>query len=192
MAGFQGINENLDITTLGRGGSDTTAVAIASALKADACYIYSDVDGIYTADPKVILDAKKLDNISYEEMLELSNEGAKVLHNRCVEIGEKYNIPIIAKSTFIENNGTIIQEKTEKIEETKIKSIVKKDDISRLTIVGYGIINDNRILKKIIEIIDREHLKMLSLELNASKISIIFSNKISDEILEKFHKELII
>src|SRR5574344_120042 len=108
ITGFQGINKNLDITTLGRGGSDTTAVAIAAALKAKHCYIFSDVDGIYTADPREVKTASKLKNISYQEMSCASEEGAKVLHGRCVELAKKYEMPIIAASTFNENDGTKI------------------------------------------------------------------------------------
>ena len=126
IAGFQGINENLDITTLGRGGSDTTAVAVAAALNAKHCYIYSDVDGVYTTDPNKYSDAKKLESLSYVEMLDIANEGARVLHNRCIEIGEKYNIPIITKSTFNNEPGSIIDDK---IEAKTVKSIVKNDDI---------------------------------------------------------------
>ena len=126
ITGFQGINELNDITTLGRGGSDTSAVAIAAAIKAKNCYIFSDVDGVYTTDPNKISSAKKLEKLSYEEMLEISGEGAKVLHNRCVEIGEKFNIPITTKSTFNNKKGTIIQDV---IEDAKVKSIVKNDDI---------------------------------------------------------------
>ena len=114
----------MDITTLGRGGSDTTAVAIASALNAKNCYIFSDVDGVYTADPNKVKKAKKLPSVSYEEMKEIANEGAKVLHNRSIEIGEKFKIPIITKSTFNNKPGTVI---TDDIEENTIKSIVKKE-----------------------------------------------------------------
>ena len=126
VAGFQGVNDKGDITTLGRGGSDSTAVALAASLKAEHCYIFSDVDGVYTTDPNKVTIAKKLETLSYKEMLEIANEGAKVLHNRCVEIGQKYNIPIVARSTFNKEKGTIIQEK---IEDTKVKSIVKNDDV---------------------------------------------------------------
>ena len=126
VAGFQGINENLDITTFGRGGSDTTAVALAAALNAKHCYIFSDVDGVYTTDPNKVTIAKKLETLSYVEMLDIANEGAKVLHNRCIEVGQKFNIPIVTKSTFNNMEGTIIQEK---IEDTKVKSIVKNDNI---------------------------------------------------------------
>ena len=108
IAGFQGINSNSDITTLGRGGSDTTAISVAAALNAHECYIYSDVEGVFTSDPKKVANARKLKEISYDEMLDISNEGAKVLHNRCVEIGKKFNIPIIAKSTFKEDEGTAL------------------------------------------------------------------------------------
>lgn len=130
VAGFQGINEKDDITTLGRGGSDTTAVAIAASLKCPICYIYSDVDGIYSSDPKKIKKCKKIQNLSYDEMLELSNEGAKVLHNRCIEIAKKYNIQIEAKSTFNEEQGTQIKDK---IESQNIKSIVKNDNLIKLS-----------------------------------------------------------
>ena len=188
IAGFQGINKNLDITTLGRGGSDTTAVAIAAAIKAKECYIFSDVDGVYSADPKVLLDAKKLEQISYDEMLEISNEGAKVLHNRCVELGKKYNIPIITKSTFNSNVGTVINDK---MEDTSVKSIVKNDEISRITVVGQGIINDNSIIKNIIDVVEENNLKMLNLEITTSKIAIVLNQKISDLILQKFHNRLI-
>lgn len=103
VAGFQGINDDGDITTLGRGGSDTTAVALAAVLKADRCDIYTDVDGVYTEDPRTNKNAIKFSTISYDEMLRLANSGAKVLHNRCVEIGKKYKVPITVKSTFEED-----------------------------------------------------------------------------------------
>lgn len=110
VAGFQGINEQNDITTLGRGGSDTSAVALAVALKADLCEIYTDVDGVYTADPRVVPDASKLNSISYDEMLELANLGAGVLHPRSVELAKIYNIPIRVRSSFNNNGGTLVQE----------------------------------------------------------------------------------
>ena len=107
IAGFQGYNENLDITTFGRGGSDTTAVAIAAALEAKNCYIFSDVDGVYTVDPNKIEEAKKIPALSYNEMIEISSEGAKVLHGRCVEISEKYKIPLIIIGTIEELSKAI-------------------------------------------------------------------------------------
>ncbi len=126
VAGFQGVNENADITTLGRGGSDTTAVALQVALKADKCYIFSDVDGIYSADPNMITVAKRLDEISFNEMQEVADAGAKVLHNRCIQIGKKFNCDIIAKSTFSEEGGTKI---CQQIETAEVKSIVKNEKL---------------------------------------------------------------
>lgn len=136
IAGFQGMDEELNITTFGRGGSDTTAVAIASGLKAERCEIYTDVDGIYSADPRVVKDVTKIEKISYDEMLELASLGAKVLHNRCVEIGKKYNIPICVKSTFEEESrGTLVTQK-EAMEDLCISGVAKEDDIVRVTLVG--------------------------------------------------------
>lgn len=260
VAGFQGVNEKGDITTLGRGGSDTTAVALASALNAKHCYIFSDVDGIYTTDPNKVTTAKKLESLSYEEMLEIANEGAKVLHNRCIEIGQKYHVPIIAKSTFNNKRGTVVQDK---IEDTRVKSIVKNDDIiyanikcenysltlfqeifntllnnqiganhfqnnskeytdinfifkctslskfqnllendfktfkimyenvSRIAIVGHGIMNDDEVLKQVMKIIELNKLEIYNLEINESKIAIVFTEKLSNNILEQLHKSLI-
>lgn len=187
VAGFQGVDINKDITTLGRGGSDTTAVALAAALRAKQCYIYSDVDGIYTADPNKVMNAEKLKNISYEEMQELSTEGAKVLHDRCVEIGEKYNVPIITESTFNDNPGTLI---THKMESTGVKSVIKKD-VSRISIIGYGISSKDEILEKILDISNKYSLEILNIEISRTKISIVFKQLVSDEILEKIHNKLI-
>lgn len=261
VAGFQGINENVDITTLGRGGSDTTAVAIAAKINADHCYIFSDVDGVYTSDPNQVTIAKKIDSISYTEMLEIADEGAKVLHNRCVEVGERYNIPIIAKSTFKDGAGTTIN--NEKVEDVIVKNIVKNDkiiyvhgssknyssnlfnniykafidneigvknlvnssntnldisftipkdkfnkfanlletdlnylecsytNISRISVIGNGIMSNNSVLKKVMKIIEEENFDVLSMEINESKIAIMFKEIISNDLLEKLHKSLI-
>lgn len=186
IAGFQGYNEELDITTLGRGGSDTSAIAIASALKAKECYIFSDVDGVYTADPNKVDSAKKLTALSYDEMMEISSEGAKVLHNRCAEIGDKFKIPIITKSTFNNKAGTII---TDIIEENTIKSVVKKD-ISRISIVGNGIIRDFDKIQQILNVIKKEKLEMLEFNVSESKISIDLKTTLDDNILEKIHNNL--
>ena len=177
----------MDITTLGRGGSDTTATAIAIALKAKKCYIFSDVDGIYTADPNKIKQAKKLHEVSYNEMKEISNEGAKVLHNRSVEIAEKFKIELTAESTFNNNPGTII---SDKIEETTVKSIIKKD-ISRISIIGNGIIRNINCIKEILDIIENNKLDILELIVSEYKISITFKDIIKDEILNEIHKKLI-
>ena len=260
IAGFQGINEKMDITTLGRGGSDTTAVALAAKLKASKCYIFSDVDGVYTTDPRQTKVAKKIDTLSYTEMLDIADEGAKVLHNRCVEVGEKFGVPIIAKSTFNNNEGTIINDK---IEGGYVKNIVKNDniqyvhitsneyslekfntiynsfieeelgvknlvnssedtldisftipkvkfnklanllenefpdlesrylDITRISIIGSGIMSNNEVLNKTMEIIKDYKLDIISMEINEAKIAICFKEIISDEILEELHKCLI-
>lgn len=260
IAGFQGINNNKDITTLGRGGSDTTAVAIAAAIKADHCYIFSDVDGVYSTDPNKITDAKKIEELSYDEMLDLSNEGAKVLHNRCVEIAQKYNVLIETGSTFNNNIGTQINNK---IEESSVKSIVKNDNlflitlkyenynadmlndlfitllnndiiptnlinnsinsfnisftikasnlskfqsllenelskysfsfinISRISLVGYGIVNNKEIIKKTLEILNLNSIEIFSIQLEECKLSIMTKEKISNKLLEQLHHELI-
>lgn len=260
VAGFQGINENEDITTLGRGGSDTTAVAIAAKLNANHCYIFSDVDGVYTSDPNQVKIARKIDSISYSEMLDIADEGAKVLHNRCVEVGEKFNIPIITKSTFKEGNGTIINDK---IEGAKVKNIVKNDklisvhgtaenysleifnkiykclidneinvknlvnnsedkldisfiipqvkftkfadlaekdlaqlnctykNISRISIIGNGIMSNNLVLNEVVDILSKTNEDVLSMEMNESRISIMFKDVVSNEILETLHQKLI-
>lgn len=184
VTGFQGIDENLDVTTLGRGGSDTTAVALAAALHAKNCYIFSDVDGVYTADPKKIENTKKIENISYEEMMQLSSEGAKVLHNRCVEIGEKFKIPIITKSTFNDKPGTVI---SETIEENTVKSIIKKE-VSRVSIIGNGIIRNFDLIEKIISFIKENNLELLNFEISEAKVSILFKNMIDDEKINKLHE----
>ena len=258
IAGFQGINEKGDITTFGRGGSDTTAVAVAAALKADKCYIFSDVDGVYSTDPNKIQDAKKISELSYEEMQDISNEGAKVLHNRCVEIGKRFNIPIITKSTFnnrpgsdgggggggggivkndniilvtakqemytprminriyrklLDNNifiNNIINKSTSNLEiqftiksaefnkfENVITSQYPKLDcsyknISKISIIGYGIMNEATIITKTMQILDTNALEVLNIQTNESKIRIIFKDKLGDNILEQLHNELIV
>ena len=187
VTGFQGINDNNDITTLGRGGSDTTAVALAASLKAKQCYIYSDVDGIYSADPNKVEGTRKLTDISYEEMHALSSEGAKVLHDRCVEIGEKYTVPIVTGSTFNNNPGTVI---SNKLEATGIKSIVKKD-VSRISVIGFGISSRDEIINKILDIANKNSLEIFNIDISRTKISIVFKEMVKDEILQELHKELI-
>ena len=257
VTGFQGIDENSDITTFGRGGSDTTAVALQASLNADKCYIFSDVDGIYSADPKIIKKSKRLDEISFEEMQEIADSGAKVLHNRCIHIGNKFNCNIVAKSTFSNEGGTKI---CKEIENCEVKSIVKNDKMLtifmqknepitnkevfsiysdllssniilesfsrensylqfrikkseqnkvqeilekrypefnivqnnyiKLTIVGYGITQDNIILSKIIEFLKNKNIYIFDINLNQSKIEIIL-DELENNYLEELHKMLI-
>ena len=254
------MNQNMDITTLGRGGSDTTAVAVAAALSADECYIFSDVAGIYSTDPHKVSNAKKLEHVSYEEMLEISSEGAKVLHNRCIEIGKKFQIPIIAKSTFRNEEGTIIQNK---IEDSTIKSIVKNDailrihltspqykstmvneivtfcvtngiltqnlvnnstdsldisftiksdklakfqnlietqypkiemsyhNVTRIAMIGFGILNNENNLKELMNILAQNNTDIACMEVSESKIAVLPNQTVSDVVLEQLHQKLI-
>ncbi len=133
VAGFQGINKYDDITTLGRGGSDTSAVAIAASLHADLCEIYTDVDGVYTADPRIVKNAKKMDSISFDEMLELASLGAGVLHNRSVELAKKYNVNLMVRSSLNNNPGTVVREET-KVERMIVKGVAKDSDVARISI----------------------------------------------------------
>jgi aspartate kinase len=136
VAGFQGITDEMDITTLGRGGSDTTAVALAAALKAEVCERYTDVEGIYTADPRLVPEAKRLAEIGYEEMLELATYGSKVIHPRAVELGELYNVPILVASSFSDNPGTLIHGGASMEVRNKVTSIAHDLDVAKITVVG--------------------------------------------------------
>lgn len=135
VTGFQGMNRFDDITTLGRGGSDTTAVAIAAALNADKCEIYTDVDGVYTADPRVVKNAKKIEEITYSEMLELASLGAKVLHNRSVELAKKYNVELVVRSSLTNAEGTVVKEVC-KMERMLISGVAGDDEIARVSLIG--------------------------------------------------------
>lgn len=135
VAGFQGISKYGDITTLGRGGSDTSAVAIAAAMHADLCQIFTDVEGVYTTDPRKVKNAKKLQEISYDEMLELATLGAQVLNNRSVEMAKKYNIELEVLSSMTKASGTIVKEKT-KMEKMLISGVAKDTDVARISVMG--------------------------------------------------------
>ncbi len=136
VAGFQGVDEHGNITTLGRGGSDTTAVALAAALKADECQIYTDVDGVYTTDPRVVAAARRLDRITFEEMLEMASLGSKVLQIRSVEFAGKYNVPLRVLSSFEEGPGTLITYEEEGMEQALISGIAFNRDEAKLTVLG--------------------------------------------------------
>ena len=135
VAGFQGINKYDDITTLGRGGSDTSAVALAAALHADVCEIYTDVDGVYTADPRICKNAFKLEDISYDEMLELASLGANVLHNRSVELAKKYHVKLAVKSSLNKNEGTYVKE-VDKVEKMLVRGVTRDNDCARIALCG--------------------------------------------------------
>ena len=133
VAGFQGINKYDDITTLGRGGSDTSAVAIAAALGADLCQIYTDVTGVFTCDPRIVKDARKLDTISYDEMLELASLGANVLHNRSVELAKKFNVNLEVLSSLVKEPGTIVKEETN-MEKMLVRGVARDNDVARISL----------------------------------------------------------
>ena len=257
VAGFQGVNSRNDITTLGRGGSDTTAVAIQAAINADKCYIFSDVDGIYSADPNMVTLAKRLDEISFDEMQEIADAGAKVLHNRCIHISKKFGNDIIAKSTFTNEGGTRV---CKGIETREVKSVVKNDslitvimnnkngvtkeegykiyknllkeniivewfekdsdsfkfrikkaelnkvqklldnkfqkyeivleDFMKITIVGYGITQDNVILNETMDLLKEYNVEVIKVSLTQSKIEIVVDD-ITNETMDLLHKKLI-
>ncbi|MCK4342510.1 MAG: aspartate kinase [Phycisphaerae bacterium] len=136
VAGFQGVDRDFNITTLGRGGSDTTAVALAAALQARACEIHTDVDGIYTADPRLVPQARKLDAISYDEMLEMAALGAGVMHARAIELGKKYGVPIHVRGSSSDNPGTMIMNETPGMEGVVVRGATLKRDITRVTLAG--------------------------------------------------------
>lgn len=135
VTGFQGINQYDDYTTLGRGGSDTTAVALAAALHADACEIYTDVDGVYTADPRMVKNAKKLDEITYDEMLDLATLGAGVLHNRSVEMAKKYGVSLVVRSSLNTSEGTVVKEEV-KMEKMLVSGVAADRNVARISVVG--------------------------------------------------------
>lgn len=136
VAGFQGTSKDGEITTLGRGGSDTTAVALAAAIKADVCEIYTDVDGIYTTDPRIVPKASKLDEISYDEMLELAHLGAAVLHPRAVEYAKHYNVHLVVRSSFTNNEGTLVKEEAIMEQGAAVRGIAYDKDVARISILG--------------------------------------------------------
>lgn len=137
VTGFQGINKYGDYTTLGRGGSDTTAVALAAALKADACEIYTDVDGVYTADPRIVKKARKLPEITYDEMLDLATLGAGVLHNRSVEMAKKYGVQLVVRSSLTNEEGTVVKEEV-KVERMLVSGVASDKNCAKISVVGLG------------------------------------------------------
>lgn len=136
IAGFQGVTEDSEVTTLGRGGSDLTAVAVAAALKADLCEIYTDVDGVYTTDPNIVPEARKLDKISYDEMLELASLGAKVLQTRSVEFAKKYNVPVVVRSSFNDHPGTLVVKEDRDMENVVVSGVTYDKNQSKITVTA--------------------------------------------------------
>ena len=157
VTGFQGINKYDDFTTLGRGGSDTTAVALAAALHADVCEIYTDVEGVYTADPRVVPNARKLAEVSYDEMLEFASLGAKVLHNRSVEMAKKYGVKLVGLSSLTRAGGTIVKEET-KVERTLISGVAADASVARISVLGVE--NKPGITFRVFNLLAKNHINV--------------------------------
>ena len=157
VTGFQGVNKYEDVTTLGRGGSDTTAVALAAALHADACEIYTDVEGVYTADPRVVPNAKKIPEITYDEMLELATLGAKVLHNRSVEMAKKYGVQLVVRSSLNSAEGTIVKEETD-MESMLVSGVAVDKNTARIAV--FGVKDIPGIAFKIFDLLARNHINV--------------------------------
>lgn len=158
VAGFQGVNSSNDITTLGRGGSDTTAVAVAAALGAEVCEIYTDVDGVYSADPRIVPGARKIDTVSYSEMLELASLGAMILQPRAVEVAAIYGVPIHVRSSFTENIGTMIKEVNEVEREIAVTGVASDENCAKITL--FGIPNDVNVLYHIFSSLAAENINV--------------------------------
>ncbi|MAJ71498.1 aspartate kinase [Candidatus Poribacteria bacterium] len=158
LAGFQGVTIDGEITTLGRGASDTTAVAIAASLNADRCEIYTDVDGIYTADPRIVKSARKLDRITHDEMLEMAGLGAKVLHSRSVELAKKFQVPLMVRSSFHEGDGTIIVKESEIMEQVVVSGVTSNKDQAKISLIG--IEDKPGIAAEIFNIVAEQHINI--------------------------------
>lgn len=193
VAGFQAVDKLGNITTLGRGGSDLSAVAIACALKAKKCEIYSDIDGIYSADPRVISRAKLLKNISYNEMLEAASAGAKVLHNRSVNVAKRYDTPIIVKNSHKKSRGSEVKDVylNENFEDYSVKFITKKDDISKICIIGDMVMSNKEAVVKIFDIAHEDNITIYMISFSELAINIIVDEDRAVEFMKKLHEELI-
>jgi aspartate kinase len=199
IAGFQGMDDHDDITTLGRGGSDTSAVALAAALNAKVCEIYTDVDGIYTTDPRLYKKAVKMDQISYDEMLELASLGAGVMHGRAVEFGKKYNVNIHVRSSLTNDQGTLITEEVPKMEGILVSGATIQKELAKITLVGIGNKPGNaakvfsHIAKAQVSVNDIIQVEMSAEKANLSftlvKSDLIDAKKAIEEIKEEVHCE---
>ena len=189
ITGFQGMDRLGNITTLGRGGSDLSAVAIACALNSQKCEIFSDIDGIFSADPKVISNSKLLDEISYDEMLEASSAGAKVLHNRSVNLAKEYDLQINSKCSFTDSNGSKVQKRVK--EDFDIHFITKKDDISKICIVGPMMLSNREAISKIFKIASEENIEIYMISFSELAINIVVDTSKSKFFMQKLHETLI-
>ena len=195
VAGFQGIDANQDVTTLGRGGSDTTAVALAAALKAETCEIYTDVEGVYTADPRIVPTARKLPEISYDEMLELASLGAGVMHSRSIEFGKKYDIPIHVRSSLTDTQGTMIIKEVQDMEAVTVRGAALVKELAKVTIQGvpdkpgvaaqvfHQIASRNIVVDDIIQNVSRDGSTDLSFTVTAGDLPAVV--EVGREIIKK-------
>ncbi len=191
VAGFQGVDKFGNITTLGRGGSDLSAVAIAAALNAKRCEIYTDVDGVYSADPNLLSKAKLLDKVTYSEMLEAATSGAKVLHNRAVSVAKKYKLKVLVKNTKNNTRGTEIVEEIGVNEKKNINILAVEKDLVKITLVGEELMSNVNIIRKIYDIAVEENIFISMLNLSETKISLIIKNNESEKFLNKIHETLL-
>lgn len=191
VAGFQGIDKFGNITTLGRGGSDLSAVAIAAALNAKRCEIYTDVDGVYNADPNLIDNAKLLDTVSYDEMLEAATSGAKVLHNRAVSMAKKYKLKLLVKNTKTNSRGTEVIEEIG-VNEKKIPRILAVEkDLVKITLVGEELMSNLFNIQTLYNIAAEENILLNMVSLSETKLSIVVKKDDSERILNKIHKSML-
>lgn len=196
IAGFQGVDKFGNINTLGRGGSDLSAVAVAVALDAKECEIYTDVDGIYTADPRIVKNAKLLKTVSYEEILEAATAGAKVLHNRSVGVGRIYDMPITVKNTCKEVEGTKVvnikyDDRGEVLENYGAKIITKNDNVSKITIVGDSLISYPEHFNKIFELAAEHKIAIIMVSFSETAINIIVKKEVAESFTNILHDYLI-
>ncbi|MEG0873550.1 MAG: aspartate kinase [Clostridia bacterium] len=201
IAGFQAADKFGNLTTLGRGGSDLTAVAIASAIKAKKCEIYSDIDGIFSADPKVISKAKLLKKISYNEMLEAATSGAKVLHNRSVNMGKTHNIPILVKNSQTKNKGSVVESSMSRgalniddnvsLECYKVKFISKLENVTKISVIGDMIMSNKEAVHTIFDLAYINNITIYMISFSELAINIIVDSTKADNFMKKLHSELI-
>ena len=191
VAGFQGIDKFGNITTLGRGGSDLSAVAIAAALNAKRCEIYTDVDGVYSADPNSVKNAELLKSVSYNEMLEAASSGAKVLHNRAVSMAKKYKLKVLVKNTKNNTRGTEIVDDIH-INETKKPRILAVDkELVKITLVGEELTSNPNVISELYKIAKEENIAFSDINFSETKISIIVKRDVSEMLIDKIHKSMI-
>lgn len=197
VAGFQGIDKFGNITTLGRGGSDLSAVALASSLKAKKCEIFTDVDGIYTADPRIIKKSKLLKHISYDEMLEAATAGAKVLHNRSVNVAKKHKLKIYVKNSASNNSGSIVNFKFEKesssknLEANLVKFLTKNDNVSKITIIGDMLITEKDVAFNIFDVAKEQNIEIYMISFSELSVNLVVDTSKAEDFMKELHKRLI-